>query len=126
MRYRGRLNAMGFVDDIQNVMLNSDLLVMRASPNSVMEAVALNKPVILFGQLAGQEFAQSADAGRARPRGILSGAQAPAGMRGEARRRRRRGDRADARQPARLRAGDAAADTAKLIDEFVRPLDARA
>ena len=55
-RYHGRLNAMGFVDDIQLVMRDSDLLVMRASPNSVMEAVALNKPVILFGQLAGQEL----------------------------------------------------------------------
>lgn len=55
-KYKGRLNAMGFVERIQDVMLESDLLIMRASPNSVMEAVALNKPVILFGQLAGQEL----------------------------------------------------------------------
>ena len=47
---------MGFVERIQDVMCESDILVMRASPNSVMEAVALNKPVILFGQLAGQEL----------------------------------------------------------------------
>ena len=47
---------MGFVDNIQNVMCDSDILIMRASPNSVMEAVALNKPVIVFGQLAGQEL----------------------------------------------------------------------
>jgi len=54
-RYHGRLSVMGFVDDIQNVMAASDLLVLRASPNAAMEAVVLNVPVILFGQLAGQE-----------------------------------------------------------------------
>jgi processive 1,2-diacylglycerol beta-glucosyltransferase len=54
--YRERLSVMGFVDRIQDVMCESDILIMRASPNSVMEAVALNKPVILFGQLAGQEL----------------------------------------------------------------------
>lgn len=54
--YYGRVNVMGFVERIQDVMCESDILVMRASPNSVMEAVALNKPVILFGQLAGQEL----------------------------------------------------------------------
>jgi len=55
-QYHGRINPMGFVDNIQDVMCASDILIMRASPNSVMEAVALNKPVILFGQLAGQEL----------------------------------------------------------------------
>ena len=54
--FHGRLNAMGFVADIQNVMLASDILLLRASPNSVMEGVALNKPIVLFGQLAGQEL----------------------------------------------------------------------
>jgi len=55
-QYHGRINPMGFVDNIQDVMCASDILIMRASPNSVMEAVALNKPVVLFGQLAGQEL----------------------------------------------------------------------
>ena len=54
-QYHGRLSVMGFVDDIQNVMVSSDILILRASPNAAMEAVALNVPVILFGQLAGQE-----------------------------------------------------------------------
>lgn len=54
-QYYGRVDVMGFVERIQDVMCESDILIMRASPNSVMEAVALNKPVILFGQLAGQE-----------------------------------------------------------------------
>jgi processive 1,2-diacylglycerol beta-glucosyltransferase len=53
--YHGRLSVMGFVDDIQNVMAASDILILRASPNAAMEAVALNVPMILFGQLAGQE-----------------------------------------------------------------------
>ena len=55
-QYHGRLSVMGFVDDIQNVMVSSDILILRASPNAAMEAVALNVPVILFGQLAGQEL----------------------------------------------------------------------
>lgn len=55
-QYHGRVNVMGFVEHIEQIMCESDILVMRASPNSVMEAVALNKPVILFGQLAGQEL----------------------------------------------------------------------
>lgn len=54
-RYHDRLSVMGFVDEIQNVMAASDVLVLRASPNAAMEAVALNVPVILFGRLAGQE-----------------------------------------------------------------------
>ena len=53
--YHGRLSVMGFVDDIQNVMAASDILILRASPNAAMEAVALNVPMILFGHLAGQE-----------------------------------------------------------------------
>jgi processive 1,2-diacylglycerol beta-glucosyltransferase len=54
-QYHGRLSVMGFIDDIQNVMAASDILILRASPNAAMEAVVLNVPVILFGQLAGQE-----------------------------------------------------------------------
>ena len=54
-KYRGRVNIMGFVSNIEDVMASSDLLVMRASPNCVMEAVAMRVPVILFGRLAGQE-----------------------------------------------------------------------
>lgn len=54
-QYHGRLNAMGFVENVQNVMAASDVLIMRASPNAAIEAVVLNVPLILFGQLAGQE-----------------------------------------------------------------------
>ena len=55
-KYRGRVRVYGFVTEIQEIMANSDLLVMRASPNSVMEAVSMRVPVIMFGQLAGQEL----------------------------------------------------------------------
>ena len=55
-KHCGRVRVYGFVAEIQGVMGNSDLLVMRASPNSVMEAVSMRVPVILFGQLAGQEL----------------------------------------------------------------------
>ena len=54
--YPQRLNLLEYVDNIQVVMLGSDLLVMRASPNSVMEAIHLNIPIILFGKMAGQEI----------------------------------------------------------------------
>lgn len=54
--YHARVNALGFVEKIQDIMCESDILIMRASPNSVMEGVALNKPIIVFGQLAGQEL----------------------------------------------------------------------
>ena len=55
-KYHGRLNALGFIEDIQNIMVASDLLILRASPNAAMEAVVLNVPMILFGRLAGQEL----------------------------------------------------------------------
>ena len=55
-KYRGRIRVYGFVTEIQEIMGNTDLLVMRASPNSVMEAVSMRIPVIMFGQLAGQEL----------------------------------------------------------------------
>lgn len=54
-KYKERLSVMGFVSDIEKIMAASDLLIMRASPNSVMEAVAMRVPIIVFGQLAGQE-----------------------------------------------------------------------
>lgn len=122
-RYHGRLNAMGFVNDIQNVMLDSDLLIMRASPNSVMEAVALNKPVILFGQLAGQELHN--------PQMLVSHGLAeycpdPECLPDCVARLTANGGEAIERMRACQRAyapGDAAADTAKLLSDFIHSLD---
>ena len=118
----GRVTVMGFVEDIQNVMVASDLLVLRASPNAAIEAVVLNVPVILFGQLAGQEMhnpdvlvahglAKYCSEPEALPncvRALLDegGAQMDA---------MRQAQRAYA--PA-----DSAAETAKLLDSLIKPL----
>lgn len=124
-RYHGRLNAMGFVDDIQLVMRDSDLLVMRASPNSVMEAVALNKPVILFGQLAGQELHNPQ---MLAAHGLAEYCPVPAQLPACVARLTANGGEGIERMRASQRAyapGDAAADTAKLLSDYIRGLDAR-
>lgn len=124
-RYRGRLNPMGFVEDIQDVMAGSDLLVMRASPNTAMEAVALRVPVILFGQLAGQELHNPdllAAHGLARycpePRLLPGLVRAMLADGGAAMAAMRQAQRAYA-------PGDAAAETARLLDELVVARDGK-
>ena len=54
-RYAGRLRILGFVTDIQNEMANHDVLIARGSPNSLMEGVVMNLPLIVTGALPGQE-----------------------------------------------------------------------
>ncbi len=51
----GRVQIYGFTKDIKKHMLAADILVARASPNVLMEAVNLCKPVIVVGALKGQE-----------------------------------------------------------------------
>lgn len=121
--YHGRLSVMGFVDDIQNVMVASDVLVMRASPNAAMEAVALNVPMILFGQLAGQEL-HNPDLLQAH--GLAKYCSAPEALPdcvkalfandGAEIRAMRAAQRAYA--PV-----DCAAETAKLLDSLIKPLE---
>ena len=50
-----RVRIYGFTKDIKKHMLAADILVVRASPNVLMEAVNLCKPVIVTGALKGQE-----------------------------------------------------------------------
>lgn len=50
-----RVRIYGFTKDVKKHMLEADLLVVRASPNVLMEAVNLCKPVIVTGALKGQE-----------------------------------------------------------------------
>lgn len=50
-----RVMIYGFVADVKTHMLRADLVIMRASPNVLMEAVNLCKPVIVTGSLNGQE-----------------------------------------------------------------------
>lgn len=121
--YHGRLSVMGFVEDIQNVMIASDVLVMRASPNTAMEAVALNVPVILFGQLAGQEQ-HNPDLLQAHglakycsvPEALPDCVRAMFADDGAEIRAMRAAQRAYA--PV-----DSAAETAKLLDGFIKPLE---
>ncbi|WP_353948376.1 glycosyltransferase [Sporolactobacillus sp. Y61] len=50
-----RVTIYGFVREMSTRMKEADLLIMRASPNVLMEAVNLCKPVIVTGALRGQE-----------------------------------------------------------------------
>ena len=121
-QYHGRLSVKGFIDDIQNVMVASDVLVMRASPNAAMEAVALNVPVILFGRLAGQEQ-HNPDVLQAH--GVAKYCPEPEAL-PDCIRGLFAGDGAEARamrQAQRAYApGDSAAETAGLLDSLVQPL----
>lgn len=121
--YHGRINAMGFVEQIQNVMCQSDILVMRASPNSVMEAIALNKPVILFGQLAGQELHNPE---MLEAHGLAISCKVPSQLPQCIRSLTQDGGAAIEKMRACQRAyapGDTAADTAKLLDQVIVPYD---
>lgn len=53
--YRDRLEVCGFVENVEKYMLESDILLLRASPNVMMEAVNLCRPFIVTGFLTGQE-----------------------------------------------------------------------
>lgn len=50
-----RLAIHGFVENVHEIMLRSDLLIARGSPNTLMEAVVLGLPLIITGSLPGQE-----------------------------------------------------------------------
>ena len=59
MRYKSelgkRLNVIGFTTEIDKYMRAADFLIARASPNVMMEAVCLGKPVITTEAFYGQE-----------------------------------------------------------------------
>lgn len=54
-QYADRIRILGFVSDIQNEMAAHDVLIARGSPNSLMEGVVMNLPLIVTGALPGQE-----------------------------------------------------------------------
>lgn len=54
-KYGNRVEIFGFTENIQDLMLASDVGVTRGSPNVMMEAVACNLPLIVTGNLPGQE-----------------------------------------------------------------------
>jgi len=53
--FEDNIKICGFTSDVDLYMENSDLLIVRASPNVLMESVNLCKPVIVTGSLMGQE-----------------------------------------------------------------------
>lgn len=53
--YPDRITVCGFTDKVDYYISISDVLILRASPNVLMEAVNLCKPVIVTGALTGQE-----------------------------------------------------------------------
>lgn len=54
-KYGDRLDILGFVDNVQDYMIASDIVLLRGSPNSIMEAVNCYVPVLVTGALPGQE-----------------------------------------------------------------------
>ena len=54
-KYGDRVQILGFVENVQDYMCASDILILRASPNVVTEAVNLCRPIIVTGSLMGQE-----------------------------------------------------------------------
>ncbi len=54
-QYPGRVEIFGYVTNIQEHMLKSDIAFTRGSPNVMMEAIACNVPLIITGALPGQE-----------------------------------------------------------------------
>lgn len=53
--YGERVRLLGFISNMDDEMCAADLVVMRGSPNSAMEAAALNRPLIIIDALPGQE-----------------------------------------------------------------------
>ena len=54
-KYKERIEILGFTEHIEELMLVTDLIFMRASPNTLTEAVMCNIPVVITGALPGQE-----------------------------------------------------------------------
>ena len=54
-KFDSRINILGFCENVQDYMMKADVTIMRGSPNSMMEAVICNSPLIITGSLPGQE-----------------------------------------------------------------------
>ncbi|MDR7001207.1 MGDG synthase family glycosyltransferase [Neobacillus niacini] len=54
-QYGDKVEIYGFIKNIQDLMLASDIIFTRGSPNVMFEAIASNTPLIITGALPGQE-----------------------------------------------------------------------
>lgn len=55
VKYGKRVQIYGFVDEIQELMLAADIAFTRGSPNTMLEVVYCNVPLVITGALPGQE-----------------------------------------------------------------------
>ncbi len=54
-KYKDRVEVYGFMENVQDLMISSDIAFTRGSPNVMMEAIACNVPLVITGALPGQE-----------------------------------------------------------------------
>lgn len=54
-KYGKRVEIYGFIENVQDLMMESDIAITRGSPNVMMEAVSCNIPLVITGALPGQE-----------------------------------------------------------------------
>ncbi|MHC1681510.1 MAG: glycosyltransferase [Clostridiaceae bacterium] len=54
-KYGDKVEIYGFTENIQDLMIESDIAITRGSPNVMMEAIACSIPLIIMGALPGQE-----------------------------------------------------------------------
>ena len=54
-KYKERVEILGFTENVQDLMLQTDIMLTRASPNTMMEAIMCNVPLVITGALPGQE-----------------------------------------------------------------------
>lgn len=54
-KYGDKVEIFGFVDNVQDLMVSSDIAFTRGSPNTALEAVVCNVPLVITGALPGQE-----------------------------------------------------------------------
>jgi len=52
---KSKLTILGFCTNVQDHMMKADVTIMRGSPNSMLEAVICNTPLIITGSMPGQE-----------------------------------------------------------------------
>jgi UDP-N-acetylglucosamine:LPS N-acetylglucosamine transferase len=54
-KYGNQVKVFGFINNIQDLMIASDIAFTRGSPNVMMEAISCNTPLVITGALPGQE-----------------------------------------------------------------------
>lgn len=68
-KFRMKLKIYGFTDQVHKIMAQSDLIITKAGPGTIAEALAMNLPIIITSWIPGQEegnveFVKKFDLGR--------------------------------------------------------------